>query len=619
MRNIPALRCALAIGVAGLLAACGGGTSPTVDSLPPTADPQVIRVIDGDTLDIDGERHRFAGIDAPERYQTCIDANGSTWACGRAATELLEELVGDGPVSCTGDSQDRFGRSVSSCSAGGVDLGEALVLAGLALDEPRYEPDHSEAEDTARQNNEGMHAGRYVPPWEWRSGTRLADCEADVAVCQAENYSQTAVQWRYAPAQSGSHIVSYNFPGAEHITIGGDLEPRENLRHVLTENGIRYYIGAVRDGVGVERLRNFETDLQTRNGTDPYKLGGDTFAPFLVQPVLYWDPDLLNPENIGIAQALVDSVRILNDALPPEFQIVDGGSRAVNVALPGEIMVNLEARTDIGGICGSASAVACAVNPNTWLLGYSSRATLYLPDDFDTSEYTYPRSVIVHELLHALGIQGHVDSVEFPDSILGTAGELIPNLGHILSKIDREVLQIMYMSQITASYNDWGEWSDTSHHLVGRTEDGELNFGVALFNGLPQPWVRGGLPDTDLADNRRLSGSATWTGSLLGYSGPSPIAGDAELQVRFATLDDADNQQDLRFRDIYFLNRFESSGPDRWFPTRDIDYKVNVAGNRFVNVGGEGHVTGAFLGAGHEHMGGTVKRTDMIGAFGGTR
>ena len=86
----------------------------------------------------------------------------------------------------------------------------------------------------------------------------------------------------------------------------------------------------------------------------------------------------------------------------------------------------------------------------------------------DTSDYRYSRSTIVHELLHALGIWGHVDSVEFPDSIMGKAGEHIPNLGYIISKIDREVLQIMYMSQQTDLYNDWGEWSDTSFHLVGR-------------------------------------------------------------------------------------------------------------------------------------------------------
>ncbi len=222
-----------------------------------------------------------------------------------------------------------------------------------------------------------------------------------------------------------------------------------------------------------------------------------------------------------------------------------------------------------------------------------------------------------------MGIQGHVDSIEFPDSLMGTAGEFIPNFGFVLSKIDREILQIMYMSQRTDLYNDWGEWSDVSHHFMGASEDGSLRFGVALFNGLPQPWARGRFPNTELADNRRLFGTATWSGALLGFSGPSPIAGTAELQVKTSTLSSPDSVQDLRFRDISFLNRLESDGPDRWFHVRDIDYKVRVIGNGFLNIYGdgyeEGHVFGSFMGPNHEHMGGTVKRTDMVAAFGGSR
>ena len=74
------------------------------------------------------------------------------------------------------------------------------------------------------------------------------------------------------------------------------------------------------------------------------------------------------------------------------------------------------------------------------------------------------------------------------------------------------------------------------------------------------------------------------------------------------------------------MNRFESDttdDSDRWFHTRNIDYKVEISGNYFENVKGDdyeqGFVTGLFMGAEHEHMGGTVKRTDMIGAFGGSR
>ena len=437
------------------------------------------------------------------------------------------------------------------------------------------------------------------------------------------DYSNAAeTRYSYSPYKTDSHI--YTWPSLSEVYIGGDLEPREPLRHVVTENGIRYFMGAVRDGVGVDRLKNYEHDLITQNEADPYGVSRDGFKPFLVQPSLYLDSDLLAPENLGMLLALYDSVLLLNDALPPEFQIVIAGTRDTGYAGVGEIMVNLESATDVRSTCGE-SAVACALN--NFLLSYTYSATLNLPDDFDTSEYTYPRKVIVHELLHALGIQGHVDSVEFPDSIMGTVGEYIPNLGHIISKVDQEVLQIMYMSQRTDLYNDWGEWSDTSFHLVGRSDDESLNFGVVLFNGLPQPWVRGTLPDTILADNAALVGTATWTGSLLGFSGPSPIAGKAELEVLLTTLAEPDNEQDLLFQDIYFLNRFENAdltdSSERWFDTRNIDYKVTVSGNAFLNVRGEGYeegrVTGIFLGPEHEHMGGTLKRTDMVASFGGTR
>lgn len=409
------------------------------------------------------------------------------------------------------------------------------------------------------------------------------------------------------------------------LRIGPDVSPREPLRHVLTgTNGIRYFIGSSRDGVGVERLRNYQDDLVTEDGADRYGLSGfDGFAPFIVKPDLVLDLDLDAPENADIRAAVWDSVGILNDALPPEFQIGVFTPLPGYVHGPGEIFVHLESPNSAAWGCDGDTAVACTLSSINRVLEYTRMSEIWLPDDLDTSDFTYMRKVILHELLHALGIWGHVDSIEFPDSIMGTAGETIPNLGYIISKIDREVLQIMYMSQESDHYNDWGEWSDLSHHLMGSTADDAMSFGVALFNGLPLPWVTGAVPATDLADNSRLSGTATWSGRLLAYSGPSPLFGRASLQVGLAALGNLDAEHDLRFRDIYYLNRFRSDSDDRWFHTRDIDYRVTISGNWFDNVRDEGYeeglVAGAFFGRSHEHMGGTVKRTDLVGAFGGSR
>ena len=373
-------------------------------------------------------------------------------------------------------------------------------------------------------------------------------------------YSNTATtRQSYTPFTSHSHIYAFDRGDVVEVYIGGDVGPRENLRHVATtENGIRYYMGASRDGVGVDRLENYEQDLLTTDGTDPFNRSKNGFKPFSKQPTLHVEAGLVDDENLDIFRVLIDSVRILNDILPPEFQIILSDTPATIDVASGSIAVFLGTPQQVQSACSSASAVACAVNDT--IGNTTTRVVVAIPNDFDTSEYTFPRKVIVHELLHALGIQGHVDSIEFPDSIMGASGEYIPNLGHIISKIDREVLQILYMRQRSDIYNDWGEWSDTSFHLVGRTSNDALNFGVALFNGLPQPWVRGTLPNNALADNKGLFGTATWKGDLLGFSGPSPIAGDTELQVQLATLSGSSSEHDLRFRDIYFLNRRTQTG-----------------------------------------------------------
>ena len=427
----------------------------------------------------------------------------------------------------------------------------------------------------------------------------------------SHNYTRSAYQSpNYHPHEMPSHAYLWG----DTVHIGGDLEPKEALRRIATVNGINYFIGASRDGVGVDRLRNYATDLETRDGTVSSYLSDDGFYPFRVKPRILLGRGFENLDNEAFG-ALVESVQILNDALPPEFQIKIAGDYYGGPIYEGDIVAAALPPAEIQEQC-SRDAVACASNNIPFLTDYTRDALLLIPDDFDASESTFSRTVVVHELLHALGIQGHVDSIEFPDSVMGTSGDLFPNPGFAIHRIDREVLQIMYMSQRTGTYNDWDEWSDTSLHLVGRSKDDFVHFGVALFNGLPQPWARGRFPDSDLADNRGLMGRVSWEGSLLGFSGVSPIAGDVELDVMLNRLD---APQDLKFRDIYFLNRFESDGPDRWFPTRNLDYKVDITGNGFLHWSDKGLIRGTFLGSEHEGMAGTIKRTDLVGAFGGTR
>jgi endonuclease YncB( thermonuclease family) len=124
--------------------------------------------LDGDSLEIGGERVRLFGIDAPEARQQCRNAEGQQYACGRAATRALAALLG-ARASCTLVTHDRYARDVATCTAGGRDLGDAMVRAGHAIEYSRYSDGrYAEAEREARAAKRGVWAGTFEEPEAWR-------------------------------------------------------------------------------------------------------------------------------------------------------------------------------------------------------------------------------------------------------------------------------------------------------------------------------------------------------------------------------------------------------------------------------------------------------------------
>jgi endonuclease YncB( thermonuclease family) len=129
----------------------------------------IASVIDGDTIEVHGQRIRLHGIDAPESSQTCLDATGRNWRCGQRAALALQDLIGRRTVTCDKRGVDRYGRTISRCLVGDIDINAWLVAQGLALAYRRYSHDYLAAEDNARAAKRGMWAGTFEPPWEWRS------------------------------------------------------------------------------------------------------------------------------------------------------------------------------------------------------------------------------------------------------------------------------------------------------------------------------------------------------------------------------------------------------------------------------------------------------------------
>ena len=132
------------------------------------------RVIDGDTIEVAGERIRLHGIDAPERKQTC-EWPSKTIPCGRLATLALMDLTAGAEVTCKTREKDRYGRWVAICyDPDGFDIGRNMVLTGWALAYRQYSTDYVGTEEKAREAKRGMWKGKFVPPWDWRWGKRLA-------------------------------------------------------------------------------------------------------------------------------------------------------------------------------------------------------------------------------------------------------------------------------------------------------------------------------------------------------------------------------------------------------------------------------------------------------------
>ena len=162
-----------------------------------------VQVIDGDTLDITGERIRLHGIDAPERDQTC-SIKGQEWDCGIAAWGYLIQMLAGQVVTCDRRDLDRYGRTLAVCLVNGEDIGARMVAEGWALAYRDYSLAYDSQEGLARTTGLGLWQGDFVPPWDWRRGERLEAVEVIPKSCAIKGNI----------AKNGARI--YHVPGGRH-------------------------------------------------------------------------------------------------------------------------------------------------------------------------------------------------------------------------------------------------------------------------------------------------------------------------------------------------------------------------------------------------------------------
>lgn len=155
--------------------------SPSINS---TRSVKVIRVLDGDTIEIeDGERVRYLGINAPESGQPF----------STEATRENERLVAGRVVNLEFDvqTQDRYGRLLAYIWVGDILINKEIVKNGYAVSETiqpnvKYQDLILKAQEEARTACRGLWAG-FCSQKSESSCIKIANINADAPGNDNEN------------------------------------------------------------------------------------------------------------------------------------------------------------------------------------------------------------------------------------------------------------------------------------------------------------------------------------------------------------------------------------------------------------------------------------------------
>ena len=315
-------------------------------------------------------------------------------------------------------------------------------------------------------------------------------------------------------------------------------------------------------------------------------------------------------------------VALVNRALPYEHHLQigpDGPSVSVNYGdeLQGQLpdgQISIEFHRDDrrdGAVAHLDVTSAYDEQEQRWKKQFLRASQVEMNGDwFDQREDWLTVSTLVHEFLHTLGLPGHPDHDEYPDSNMADAWF---RLDGSLPAIDAAAVLAFYTRLPTVvepedlSAASLGPWDEQSTDLTRRVS--RVSFGVRHANGVAMPWTTGTEPARALADNIRLQGTATWNGGLIGLT-PALVGvqGDAEISVSLATMDGRAD-----------FTALEHEDGSTW-GDGDLGYTIAVGANYLRSTGGDaGTVNGQFYGANHEGVGGSVERADLTGAFGAVR
>ena len=126
-----------------------------------------LKIVDGHTIVLNGEKIRFSGIDTPELKQTCMKG-GQKVFCGMFAKMLLIKKIGNETPKCISEGKDAYKRTLAECFINGESLSSFLVRGGYAFAYRKYSKKFIKDEEFAKENKLGMWSMEFEYPWDFR-------------------------------------------------------------------------------------------------------------------------------------------------------------------------------------------------------------------------------------------------------------------------------------------------------------------------------------------------------------------------------------------------------------------------------------------------------------------
>ena len=228
-------------------------------------------------------------------------------------------------------------------------------------------------------------------------------------------------------------------------------------------------------------------------------------------------------------------------------------------------------------------------------------------------------NVLMHEMLHTMGMYGHLNPEAFPDSIMSPTITddvyLTPFDGLTLLMGYTQLRPNSSAAEIAAT--DLGPWAENTPSFVGSIEACACVFGTDLIGGHAVSWIRGDPPGMFVED-LGLTGTATWVGKMVGWTTvQEAVWSDMNLEVNLDSFDGTSLDGQVEFDNISFYESGTQWGDGELAYDILVPGGLSYFGSRLDNP--EGYVFGAFAGTNLEGAVGTLEHPGLTGAFGGER